>query len=215
MPSVLEPQRRARIAIADDACFGLCFQDNLDLLRNGGAELIGFSPMADRKLPADLGGLYLTGAYLDEYGRDLSSNQYMLEAIREFADAGGAIYAEGASAAYLCERFGVNSESLPGVGVLPAPAEAQPEEFEYCDAAGIADSVLGMAGFIMRGVNTGRWHAARQVPVLKSIQASRIRRRIVPEGYVPRPNIFVSFCLWHWGSCPETVDYFLEAARMA
>lgn len=212
---VLDPGRKARIAISDDACFGLCFQDNLDLLRNGGAELIGFSPMADRKLPADLGGLYLTGAYLDEYGKDLSSNQYMLEAIREFAEAGGAIYAEGASAAYLCERYQLNGEFLPGVGLIPVPAESQIEELEYCDAAGIADSVLGMAGFIMRGIHTGRWRVAREAGVLKSIQVSRIRRRIVPEGYTPRPNLFISFCLWHWGSCPETADYFLEAAREA
>ncbi len=52
-----------RIAVAHDAAFCFYCQDNLDMLSGAGAELVEFSPVADRELPRGFSGLYLGGGY--------------------------------------------------------------------------------------------------------------------------------------------------------
>lgn len=214
LPTDSAEERRIRIAVSDDACFGLCFQDNLDLLRHCGAELVGFSPVADQKLPVDIGGIYLTGGYLDEYGADLANNTLLMGAIREFAQSGGAVYAEGAAGAYVADRFRIGDHYLSGVGLVPGVAEPQPEGVHYCEGVTTAASVLGPGGLLCKGITTDRWHFPRAIPLLKCMQIAKLHHRASPEGYVPHPHTVVTFSLWHWGSCPELAANFVEMARV-
>ena len=46
-----------------DAAFHIYDPDNLDLLRDMGAELVSFSPLKDRQLPPDIDGLYFGGGH--------------------------------------------------------------------------------------------------------------------------------------------------------
>ena len=49
---------RVRFGVARDRAFSFYYEDNLDLLRRQGAEIIPFSPIADQALPPALDGLY-------------------------------------------------------------------------------------------------------------------------------------------------------------
>src|SRR5262249_42610465 len=53
---------RARIGVARDVAFQFYYPENLDLLREAGAELIFWSPLDD-PAPLDVDGLYLGGGY--------------------------------------------------------------------------------------------------------------------------------------------------------
>ena len=53
--------RRVRLGIARDEAFHFYYADNLESLAGAGAEWAPFSPLADRRLPADLDGLYFGG----------------------------------------------------------------------------------------------------------------------------------------------------------
>lgn len=68
--------RRCRIGVADDACFSVGFQENVELLRYFGAEIVPFSPLSDDQLPKRLGAIYLPGAFLYDYGRDLQRQPF-------------------------------------------------------------------------------------------------------------------------------------------
>jgi cobyrinic acid a,c-diamide synthase len=57
-----EPEPAVRIAVARDAAFCFYYNDNLHLLRQCGAELVFFSPLAE-PLPPDVAGVYLGGGY--------------------------------------------------------------------------------------------------------------------------------------------------------
>ncbi|RMH32738.1 MAG: cobyrinate a,c-diamide synthase, partial [Nitrospirae bacterium] len=108
-----------RVGIARDPAFCFYYADNMDILVREGAELVFFSPLFDRTLPAvDL--LYLGGGYPELYARDLAANVSMREAVKAFAAAGGVIYAECGGLMYLAERLrdfdGVDHEM---VGLLP------------------------------------------------------------------------------------------------
>ncbi|PIV84260.1 MAG: cobyrinate a,c-diamide synthase, partial [Nitrospirae bacterium CG17_big_fil_post_rev_8_21_14_2_50_50_9] len=74
-----------RIGVAMDEAFCFYYEDNLDLLRDMGAELIFFSPLHDLRLPGNVDGLYLGGGYPEVYAEHLSQNQSLLMEVREAA----------------------------------------------------------------------------------------------------------------------------------
>ena len=79
---------RCRIAVARDGAFCFFYADNLDALREAGAELVFFSPLRDRALPEDIDGLYLAGGYPELHARTLSENRSMGESVRRALAAG-------------------------------------------------------------------------------------------------------------------------------
>lgn len=94
------PPARCKIAVAQDEAFCFCYADNLDILRENGAQPVFFSPIHDPCIPSDADGLYLVGGYPELYARQLSENTSMRESIlRAFsrnmpiiAECGGFLY---------------------------------------------------------------------------------------------------------------------------
>ncbi|WP_313290082.1 cobyrinate a,c-diamide synthase [Stutzerimonas nitrititolerans] len=115
-----------RIGVARDAAFAFLYQANLDLLRQLGAELVFFSPLADTALPL-VDSLYLPGGYPELHLRALSDNHGMAEAIRAHHAAGKPILAECGGMLYLLDgltdKAGARGAML---GLLPGEARLQP-----------------------------------------------------------------------------------------
>lgn len=115
-----------RIGVARDAAFAFLYQANLDLLRQLGAELVFFSPLADTALPL-VDSLYLPGGYPELHLRALADNRRMIEAIRAHHAAGKPILAECGGMLYLLDgltdKAGTRGAML---GLLPGEARLQP-----------------------------------------------------------------------------------------
>lgn len=212
--------RRCRIAVADDAAFHLTVQDNLDLMRRAGAEIVAFSPLADLRLPPKTGGIYLPGGYVHLYATDLFANQAMVKSLRDFAQAGGVIYAEGGSIAYLCRKVSLyNGESYEMVGLLNGSATSLSEENvyvepTYCEVTSREETILSRTGFQFRGLRDPRWLIRLERPVLNCYQMrERGRQDTTPilEGLSPNPNTLLSAVQAHWGSKPEMAGIFVDA----
>jgi cobyrinic acid a,c-diamide synthase len=82
-----------RIAIARDAAFCFLYPANLDLLRDAGAELAFFSPLAGDALP-DCDAAWLPGGYPELHLDALSSRHDLHAALRAHRDAGKPLLAE-------------------------------------------------------------------------------------------------------------------------
>ncbi|WP_312300803.1 cobyrinate a,c-diamide synthase [Stutzerimonas nitrititolerans] len=124
---MLEPLLQGvRIGVARDAACAFLYQANLDLLRQLGAELVFFSPLADTALPL-VDSLYLPGGYPELHLRALADNQGMAEAIRAHHAAGKPILAECGGMLYLLDgltdKAGARGAML---GLLPGEARLQP-----------------------------------------------------------------------------------------
>jgi len=108
-----------RLAIARDRAFSFYYEDNLDILRESGFELIEFSPLNDRELPEGIDGLYIGGGYPEEYAETLSYNKELINAIKKASLEGIPIYAECGGLIYLSEGIEKNGSFFPMTGILP------------------------------------------------------------------------------------------------
>src|SRR6185369_14313351 len=130
--------------IARDAAFCFYYHDNLELLRRLGAELVEFSPLADRTLPADLDGIYLGGGYPEIHAEALAANDSMRADVSRFAASSAPVYAECGGFMYLTEAIvDAGGRSWPMVGIFPTHAHMQKRlarlgyaEVEPCDSQG-------------------------------------------------------------------------------
>lgn len=108
-----------RIAVAMDEAFCFYYEDNLELIKNMGAELITFSPMHDKQLPDNIDGLIIGGGYPELYAGQLSKNQTMLREVKEYVKRGKPILAECGGFMYLHDTMEDNQKvSYPMVGAI-------------------------------------------------------------------------------------------------
>lgn len=105
------PTRHPRIAVARDEAFCFLYEDNLDLLKKLGAEIVFFSPIHDEALPAGTQGLLLPGGYPELYAEELALNADMRDAIREAIAGGMPSLAECGGFLYLHEGIRVGEDT--------------------------------------------------------------------------------------------------------
>lgn len=209
-----------RIGVARDPAFTFYYEDNFDLLRSLGAELVPFSPLADDTLPAGLDALYLGGGYPELHGPALSGNQAMLSAVHRFAACGRPVYAECGGMMYLSQslttRDGVAYEMT---GVLPFSVEmtARLVRFGYATVKFTGDCILGPAGTVIRGHS---FHYSRdvdtsRVPTRYDVQYS-LSGEHQAEGFSNAAgNVLASYTHLHFRANPSVAEHFLEAIRAA
>lgn len=107
-----------KVAVAYDSAFCFYYEDNLDLLRDVGAEVVRFSPLRDSSLPeAEL--IYIGGGYPELHAYRLSENKAMLEAIRQWCQSSMPLYAECGGMMYLSKGiYDLQGRYFPMVGVF-------------------------------------------------------------------------------------------------
>jgi cobyrinic acid a,c-diamide synthase len=212
------PPRRApvrvRIGVARDAAFQFYYAENLDRLREAGAELIDWSPLADADLP-DVDGLYLGGGYPELHAAALADNLAVRKAVRRFAEAGRPIYAECGGLMFLAESLEDAGGRLhPMAGVLPAAVRMRAHGLTigYAEVTLTGDTLLGAAGTTMRGQE---FHASALGPVPPSVR--RLYRITAPAGGSQRAEGFVigrtlmSYLHLHFASNPALAPALVEA----
>lgn len=144
---------RPIIAVARDEAFSFTYENNLDLLRAAGAEIVFFSPLRDAALPPDTAGVILSGGFPELYASQLASNKGMRDALRKAHQQNMPIYAECGGLMYLTESItDLDGREHPMVGLLPGRSVMAGQltmGYRLAQAAG--DSWLLAAGETVRG----------------------------------------------------------------
>lgn len=99
-PEIKTVEGKVKIAVARDEAFCFYYEDNLELLKEMGAEITYISPLKDKDFPEDVDGLILGGGYPELYAKTLSENisflKYLNKKIKEglpcIAECGGFMY---------------------------------------------------------------------------------------------------------------------------
>jgi cobyrinic acid a,c-diamide synthase len=209
MPALTSPARKpvcARIGIARDAAFCFYYHDNLELLRAQGAELIEFSPIADRALPPDLNGIYLGGGYPELHAAALSANESMRVAIAEFAASDAPVYAECGGFMYLTQAIvDLDGRNWPMAGIFPTSARMQKRlaKLGYIEVENCAGE-----GWLAPG-ECARGHEFRYSVIDPMPETICHVYREPAEGYRVR-SVFGSYVHLHFLSCPSFAERFVR-----
>ncbi len=206
-----------RIGVPSDHAFSFYYEDNLDMLREHGAEIVRFSPLDDASLPADLDALYLGGGYPELHAERLSSNRTMLEDVRVFAASGRPVYAECGGMLYLGEKLDVGDESYAMAGVLPLSMQMTHSlvQFGYATIEFAEDCLLGRKGTVVRGHSfhyskiASRGELAMSYHVRYSMSGKEEM-----EGF-RLGNVLASYIHLHFRTNPAVAESLVAAIRHA
>jgi cobyrinic acid a,c-diamide synthase len=209
-------QTRVRIGVARDKAFSFYYEDNFDLLRENGAEIVAFSPLSDKGLPQNLDALYLGGGYPELHADALRRNAAMLAAIRAFVEAGKPVYAECGGMIYLSQTLTLlDGRSYRMAGALPLEFEMTSRlvHFGYVDVEFIADCLLGEKGTTVRGHS---FHCSRLRPGSTMPAAFRLKYSLsghsALEGFQWK-NALASYVHLHFRGKPALAASLVAAAR--
>lgn len=109
-----------KIAVARDEAFCFCYEENLELLEQMGAELVFFSPLQDRRLPSGISGMIFYGGYPELFAQELSGNVSMRSQIVSCLKNGMPYLAECGGFMYLQESMeDMEGRVWPMAGVCP------------------------------------------------------------------------------------------------
>lgn len=149
----LSPDEKVRIAVANDSAFCFNYRDNLELMRDMGAELVTFSPIADKELPDGVCGLILYGGYPEVYAKELSENTSMIESIRKAIQGGMPYLAECGGFMYLHKSMeGMDKKFYPMVGVIDGEVRytGSLKRFGYITLDSEGNEIFGRSGVSCR-----------------------------------------------------------------
>lgn len=206
-----------RIAVSEDEAFNFTYEENRALLRQLGAELVPFSPLHDAALPAEIGGLILSGGYPELYRDALHANASMRASVAEAVKQGLPTIAECGGYMYLLDAI----EQVPMCGVLRGDAERKPRlvRFGYVEAETRRDSVLGPAGTVLRGHEFHRYDCdfngadcTLTKPAAGHGRAATSARSY--EGIYLTDSLAAGFPHFYYWSNPAALAHFLDACRM-
>ena len=110
---------KVRIGLARDRAFGFYYADDLDAMREAGAEIVPFDTLNDAGLPADLDGIFIGGGFPELFMAQLEDNASLRKEIHAAIERGLPAYAECGGLMYLARRLSWQGETREMVGTLP------------------------------------------------------------------------------------------------
>ncbi len=217
VPEVFLPSARIpkiRIAIAWDQAFSFYYTDNLDILRQLGAELVFWSPLNDLALPNGTQGLYFGGGFPEQFAQTLAENRRARDAVRIAIQAGMPTYAECGGLMYLCQELSnFDGRSFPMAGILPTSTVMGPRlTLGYRRAITLQDSPLVSAGVSVWGheFHRSQLTSEPQSPLFRTqgFNADSLKQGRT-EGWQLH-QLHASYIHLHWGDRPEIPQQFLH-----
>jgi cobyrinic acid a,c-diamide synthase len=200
--------RQTRVGVARDRAFCFYYEDNLDMFREAGAELVEFSVTHDPCLPDGLDAIYLGGGYPELYAEPISSNRSMLASLRKWAGQGRPMLAECGGFMLLSEGIILEDggfREMAGVFPVRVRMNRRLRKLGYRQVRLARDSLIGRAGDILHG---HEFHYSDISPMPGHV--SRLFDSGEIEGWQIK-NTIAGYMHFHFGRTPGAITRFLGA----
>ncbi|MCD6271308.1 MAG: cobyrinate a,c-diamide synthase [Deltaproteobacteria bacterium] len=109
---------RPKIGIFRDAAFQFYYPENIESLKQAGAEIIFISPLEDKSMP-EIDALYLGGGFPETHAEKLAQHVEFRNELHSRAEDGLPIYAECGGLMYLGKELVLGENSYAMTGILP------------------------------------------------------------------------------------------------
>lgn len=200
-----------KMAYALDDAFHFYYEDNLDMLRAAGIELVPFSPIDESKLPEGVKGIYIGGGFPECFAVQLAANNEMKQAISSFVASGGFIYAECGGLMYLTNGITTNDEQKHEMcGIIPVwtKMENRLRALGYREVQTLEKSPLGPKGTVFKG-HEFHWSSVINEDKQGEKPFCEIRNarksEWEPAGYRYK-NVFASYIHAHFASNKQIIN---------
>lgn len=196
----------ATVAVARDAAFAFMYPANLACLREMGATLAFFSPLADDAVPAGADAVYLPGGYPELHAETLSRATRWRDSIRAAHGAGIPILAECGGMMALADTLtlspaGQERQAWPMAGLLPGAVHMQ-ERLGALGSQGLATE-----HGLLRGHT---FHYSRlETPLAPAAHTVKHPSGAAGEALYHAGSLTASYFHAYFPSCPAAVAAFL------
>ncbi|MFZ5902910.1 MAG: cobyrinate a,c-diamide synthase [Chloroflexota bacterium] len=205
---------RPKIGVMRDRAFTFYYPENLEALKEAGAELVFVNAFTDTALP-ELEALYIGGGFPEIFMDELSANTGMRTSVRQAIERGLPVYAECGGMMYLSRRIAWGEKSAEMVGVLPCEIEMtnKPQGHGYVTAEVDAENPFFPMGTVLRG---HEFHNSRA-----AADSLRTAYRLSRgnglgggrDGFVLH-NVLASYTHLHVGGCAAWAEGLVKRARL-
>lgn len=204
-PKLTRFSETVRIGIAKDKAFCFYYQDNPEILAEMGAELVPFSPLTDKTLPANLHGLYIGGGYPELYREELSHNTTMRNSVRLALERGMPCIAECGGFMYLTQSIA----GSPMVGFLRGNCfeTGKLTRFGYISLRANEDSMLSPAGGVIPGHEFHYWDCDEPGNAFTAVKHSGKSWTCA----VASNRLYAGFPHFHFYANPDIAARFVQA----
>lgn len=213
-------EERINLGVAYDKAFNFYYEDNLDLLKTLGANLIFFSPLEDRKLPEGLHGLYFGGGFPEVFAQELEKNRELRQEIKESIEGGMPAYAECGGFMYLTNAIvSIEGESHEMVGVFETATKmtGKLQRFGYVDVTIDQPSVLSNSVETAKAHEFHRSVLTNELEKEQVYQLQKTRNGEVIDHWrcgLKRHNALAAYAHIHFYCNPRLAENFMENCRV-
>jgi cobyrinic acid a,c-diamide synthase len=195
---------RARVAIAAGKAFTFAYPDNAEALAAAGAEIVGFDPLVDERLPEGTDAIVVGGGFPEVLAEQLSANTPLLHDVRQQVAAGLHVWAECGGLLWLARSL----DGHPLAGVLPTDALMTDRlTLGYRTATCRVATPLGAAGTVLRG---HEFHYSKVSPAGDALQVQGALGGGV--GGFATPSLLASYVHVHLAGQPQLAEAFVRRA---
>ena len=204
-----------KIGVIQDASFSFYYRENLEALRNRGAEVIPINALKDGNLPGDLDGLYIGGGFPEVFAADIEGNRTLRGEIRRAGENGLPIYAECGGLMYLGRSIITPAQNFEMVGLLPLDTqiESKPQGHGYT----IMEANSDQPWFTEKSEIKGHeFHNSRVINLAPTVKFGlKVKRGFGIDGQhdgICYKNVFACYNHIHALGCPEWAEHMVNLA---
>jgi cobyrinic acid a,c-diamide synthase len=203
---------QVKIGVIFDQVFNFYYPENLEGLRQWGADPVFINSLQDRLPQVD--ALYVGGGFPEFFLEKLEKNKELRRDLWKATDQGLPVYAECAGLMYLSQKIHWQGRSYEMVGAIPAEVQVseKPEGHGYVIAEVMDENPLFPIGLTIQG---HEFHHSN-VSIKKGVKfAYQIRRGHGIDGQrdgVLYKNIFAAYTHLHALGTPSWAEAFVSLA---
>ncbi|YCA43083.1 cobyrinate a,c-diamide synthase [Bacillus sp. JZ8] len=209
-PKLVAKDPVVKIAVARDKAFNFYYEENLELLKANGAEIVEFSPLNGENVPSDVQGLYIGGGFPEEFANELSLQEQVKESFKDTIGSGMPTLAECGGFMFLADSIETtNGEIHKMVGVVPGRVKMQKKRaaLGYREIRGSEGNYLLDGGHEAKG-HEFHYSTFEGDEEFTPAYETKGMRGVKKEGYM-KGNLLAGYTHFHFGSCPQMVEKWI------
>ena len=206
------------IAVARDKAFCFYYQDNIDILKKFGANIVEFSPLNDDRLPPDIDGIYFGGGYPEVFAKELSQKTNLFQEIKKNSVSGMPIYGECGGFMFLCKNLSGMDEAqkypMAGCFNFKVQMSKRLRSLGYREITLKKDTIIGKKGDVLRGHEFHYSSLENQENDILDVYSvtSRAGQDLSLKGYQVY-NTLGSYLHVHFGSNEGCAKHFVDTCK--